>query len=183
MDGAIPPGDDALQPLREALKVSPDNVPLRRHLADLLLGLGRFAEAAEEYRQALSREPGSAVLKLGLATAFFRQGKLSAAAVVVEELLKSPEPPARARVIQARLCLRSGDVDHDFLAKKTDGFSGADLKAVVDLAVEAKLREAMARGAPLPLENRDLQAAARSLRPTTKEWFSTARNYAVLLKE
>ena len=36
------------------------------------------------------------------------------------------------------------------LAKKTDQFSGADLKAVVDLAVEAKLREAMKTGRPGP---------------------------------
>ena len=37
-------------------------------------------------------------------------------------------------------------VDFDQVAKKTDDFSGADLKAVVDLAVEAKLREAMKIG-------------------------------------
>ena len=32
------------------------------------------------------------------------------------------------------------DIDHAHVAKKTPDFSGADLKAVVDLAIEAKLR-------------------------------------------
>ena len=35
------------------------------------------------------------------------------------------------------------EIDYEQIAKKTDGFSGADLKAVVDLAVEQKLRDAM----------------------------------------
>jgi SpoVK/Ycf46/Vps4 family AAA+-type ATPase len=39
------------------------------------------------------------------------------------------------------------------LAKKTEGFSGADLKAVVDSAIEAKLREAMKAGRTSPLND------------------------------
>ena len=73
----------------------------------------------------------------------------------------------------------SRDVDYDYLAKKTKGFSGADLKAVVDVAVEEKLREAMKLGVPQPLTTKDLQRSAGTLRPSTKEWFSTARNYAL----
>ena len=38
------------------------------------------------------------------------------------------------------------DVDFEQLAKKTDKFSGADLKAIVDLAIEGKLREAIKAG-------------------------------------
>jgi len=49
----------------------------------------------------------------------------------------------------------------------------------VDVAVENKLREAMKRGMPSPLTTKDLAAAAATLRPTTKEWFATARNYAL----
>jgi transitional endoplasmic reticulum ATPase len=70
-------------------------------------------------------------------------------------------------------------IDHEDVAKKTDGFSGADLKAVVDVAIEGKLKDAMKRGVPTPLTTKDLLAAAKSLHATTKEWFSTARNYAV----
>jgi len=38
-------GEDALAALREALKVSPENVPLRLHLAEMLVGQGRYDEA------------------------------------------------------------------------------------------------------------------------------------------
>ena len=65
------------------------------------------------------------------------------------------------------------------MAGKSDTFSGADLKALVDLAIEQKLREAFKAGTPQPLTQRDLLAALRSIRPTTKEWFATARNYAL----
>jgi SpoVK/Ycf46/Vps4 family AAA+-type ATPase len=70
-------------------------------------------------------------------------------------------------------------VDYDALAKRTDAFSGADLKGMVDVAIEAKLREAMKKGIPTPLTTGDLAAAAKSVKPTTKEWFATARNYAL----
>ena len=71
------------------------------------------------------------------------------------------------------------DVDYDHVAKKSEGFSGADLKAVVDRAIEAKLKEAMKAGVPTPLTTKDLVAAASGVKPSTREWFSTARNYAL----
>jgi transitional endoplasmic reticulum ATPase len=91
-----------------------------------------------------------------------------------------PDLEARAAILRIHLVGKpAGDVDHHHLAKKTEGFSGADLKAVVDVAVEAKLREALKRGVPQPITSSDLAAAAKSLKPSTKEWFSTARNYAL----
>jgi SpoVK/Ycf46/Vps4 family AAA+-type ATPase len=72
-----------------------------------------------------------------------------------------------------------GSLDYDHLAKKTDGFSGADLKALLDVAIEAKLRDAMRDGVPRPLTTKDLLGAAASVKPSTREWFSTARNYAL----
>ena len=70
-------------------------------------------------------------------------------------------------------------VDFTQIAKKTADFSGADLKAVVDQAIEGKLLDAMKDGVPKPLFTKDLLAAAKKLNPTTREWFSTARNYAI----
>ena len=40
------------------------------------------------------------------------------------------------------------EIDFDHLGKKTENFSGADLKAVVDVAVERKLQEALKTGIP-----------------------------------
>jgi SpoVK/Ycf46/Vps4 family AAA+-type ATPase len=70
-------------------------------------------------------------------------------------------------------------VDFDAVAKKTDHFSGADLKAVIDTAVEAKLRDAMKSGKLEPLRTKDLLASAGLVKPSTREWFATARNYAL----
>jgi SpoVK/Ycf46/Vps4 family AAA+-type ATPase len=99
-----------------------------------------------------------------------------------DRILFVPPPDAAARAAILRILCRgkpSQDVDYDHLAKKTNGFSGADLKAVVDVAVEQKLREAMKEGRPKPLTTRDLVSAASGIRPSTKEWFATARNYAL----
>jgi transitional endoplasmic reticulum ATPase len=99
-----------------------------------------------------------------------------------DRILFVPPPDAAARASILRLQCRGKPVDNvdcDYLAKKTDTFSGADLKAIVDLAIENKLREALKAGLPKPLATKDLQNAAASIRPSTKEWFATARNYAL----
>ena len=54
-----------------------------------------------------------------------------------------PDVPGRAAVLQLQCRNKpSQAIDFDQVARKTEAFSGADLKAVVDLAVEAKLRDA-----------------------------------------
>jgi len=47
------------------------------------------------------------------------------------------------------------------------------------VAVDAKLQEAIRAGAPKPLTTRDLLAAASKVKPSTREWFATAKSYAV----
>lgn len=69
------------------------------------------------------------------------------------------------------------------MACRTEELSGADLAAVVDLAVEAKLREAFRSGAPSPPTTGDLLAAARATRPSTREWSAMARTYATYANE
>jgi AAA+ superfamily predicted ATPase len=103
--------DPSLDALREALQLSPDNVPLRQHLADTFLRLGKPAEAEHEYRHALTLAPDQQKLKIGLAEAFYQQGKNSQALVIVEDLLKAKNTPAAVYVLHARLLLRAGDVE------------------------------------------------------------------------
>ena len=104
-------GEATIQALREALRVSPDNLPLRQHLAETLLSLGRLDEAEQEYRQALSHAGDNDALKVGLANVFYQQGKNSQALVIVEALMKQPSAPARAYLLHARLLLRAGEVE------------------------------------------------------------------------
>jgi SpoVK/Ycf46/Vps4 family AAA+-type ATPase len=91
-----------------------------------------------------------------------------------------PDAPARSAILRIQLRDKPAtDVDVDQVAAKLDMFSGADLKGLVDLAVEGKLGEAMRTGIPTPLRTKDLLDAARSMTPTTKEWFATARNHVL----
>jgi len=75
------------------------------------------------------------------------------------------------------------DIDYTTLAKSTNEFSGADLNAVVDVAIENKLREAFKDGIPQPITTKDLLNSARQVKPSTKEWFNAARNYALYSNE
>jgi len=103
--------NDGLQALREALRLSPDNVPLRQHLAESLMSRGHPDQAEQEYRQALALAPDNLQLKVGLAQAFYNQGKTSQALVIVEALIKNPHTPAPAHLLYARLLFKEGNVE------------------------------------------------------------------------
>lgn len=118
----MPPSDDPLRTLKEAVRQSPNNVPLRLHLAESLLSLSRFDEAETEYRAALSLAPDSDDLKLGLAHAYFQQGKNTHALVIVEDMVRRPDTPARAYLLHARLLLRAGD----------EAFAGTEYRAALE---------------------------------------------------
>ncbi len=108
-------------------------------------------------------------------SAFRRPGRF-------DRVLFVPPPDETARKEILALLLKGKPQDHvelDKVAAKTHEFSGADLKAVIDFAVEDKLREVIRSGRPTPLSTKDLLAAAKAVRPTTREWFATARNHAL----
>ena len=97
-----------------------------------------------------------------------------------------PPPDRKAREEILRLFLETKpteDIRYRELSETTERFSGADLKAVVDLAVENRLRDAIRRGKPGNVTTDDLQQAASKLKPTTLEWLATARNYCVFSNE
>lgn len=77
----------------------------------------------------------------------------------------------------------TGTIDTRAIAKQTADFSGADLKAVIDVTIEAKLRESFEKGVPQPIQSKDLLAALKQVKPSTREWFNTARNYALYANE
>ena len=104
-------GSDPFESLREALRHSPDNIPLRTHLAEQLIAAGRGDEAEVEFKHALNARPDDPKLKTGLASAFYQQGKNSAAMVIVEDLIKQRDCPPKAIMLYARLLLRAGDVE------------------------------------------------------------------------
>jgi transitional endoplasmic reticulum ATPase len=107
---AILPEPEHITQLREAVRLSPQNAPLRQALADALLAAGLNPEATIEYRAALAMNPRSPQLKLGLARAFHAEGKNNEALVVLEDLVKSAEAPGRAFVLHAKLLAGVGEV-------------------------------------------------------------------------
>ena len=78
--------------LRDAVRLSPQNAPLLLHVAEIVLRSGGFNEAEVLFKRALAIEPASLAAKLGLAAAFFQQGKHGAALVIVEDLVKGASP-------------------------------------------------------------------------------------------
>lgn len=91
-----------------------------------------------------------------------------------------PDEAARVSIIEVMADKKPiGELDPRALAKKTDGFSGADLKAVFDLATEQVLNDAMKTGKVIPLNTKDLIKAGRRHKPTTRAWFESAKNYAL----
>ncbi|MCB9602863.1 MAG: ATP-binding protein [Sandaracinus sp.] len=93
-----------------------------------------------------------------------------------------PPPDREARAAILRLALNdrpvANDVDPEAIAKKTSGFSGADLAHLVEAAADEAIEESLARNEELPITARHLAAALADVRPTTLEWLTTARNYA-----
>jgi SpoVK/Ycf46/Vps4 family AAA+-type ATPase len=100
-------------------------------------------------------------------------------------LVTPPDEAARASIID--ILLKGKPLDNSVnaaaVAARTAGLSGADLKAVVDGAVDTCLRASMRAGRPLPIEQSDLLDAAKLVKASTKEWFATARNYALYSNE
>jgi len=112
-------------------------------------------------------------------SAFRRPGRF-------DRLIFVPPPDASARASILAVMLRGKPcepIDLAAIAKKTERFSGADLKAVLDLAIEEKLREALKRGGPKPITEKDLLAAAKKVKPSTAEWFATAKNHVLFANE
>lgn len=110
-----------------------------------------------------------------LDSAFLRPGRF-------DRLLFVPPPDAEARKEVARIHAREKPVvnlDEETLSKKTDGFSGADIRAVFDQAVESTLEEAMKKGKVVPVTGKMLAKTAKQVKPSTKKWFESAKNYAL----
>ncbi len=103
-----------------------------------------------------------------------------------DQIVFVPPPDLEARAAILRVLLRgrpASGVDVPRVASATESYSGADLMGLVEQAVEQKLAQALRDGMPRPLATDDLTAALRSVRPSTREWFATVRNYVLYANE
>jgi len=91
-----------------------------------------------------------------------------------------PDETARKQIVQIHAQGKPlADFDPADLAKRTDGFSGADLKAVFDIATEAALTEAMKKGNLVPVSGKMLAKATKEVKSSTRKWFESAKNHAL----
>ena len=79
--------DATLAALREAVRLSPENIALAEHFGKTLLSYLRFEEAEQHFKAMLSRHPQSRSLKLMMADTYYRQNKNSHALAIAETMI------------------------------------------------------------------------------------------------
>ncbi|MGI8951894.1 MAG: AAA family ATPase [Chitinophagaceae bacterium] len=95
-----------------------------------------------------------------------------------------PDEAGRVEILKQHLKDKPvNNIDINSISKITSEFSGADLKAIIDIAVESKLEESLQKNKIESITTKDLSKAVKQHRATTFEWFSVARNYALYANE
>lgn len=110
-----------------------------------------------------------------LDSAFKRPGRF-------DRIIFVPPPDHESREIIIKLKLQNKpteDIDYSLIAAKTKGFSGADIDAVIDIAIENKIEQALDTGKTHKISTNDLVKAAIHRTPSTKEWFNTVKSYTI----
>ena len=102
--------EDTIRALERALERSPNNVPLLRHLGDVLRAGGRLRDAEVRYREALGIDPDDDEVRLALADCYLSRGKRSHAGVILDLLVARPDPAPETYLMLARLRMCEGDV-------------------------------------------------------------------------
>lgn len=91
-----------------------------------------------------------------------------------------PDEIARTEIfklsLQGKPC---ENINMQALANASKEFSGADIKAVIDMAIEDKLQDSFETGNLEPLTMKSILKAIKKNNPSTKEWFTSAKNYAL----
>lgn len=108
-------------------------------------------------------------------TAFLRPGRFDRMFFV-----PPPDREAREAILRHHMHERpaGADIDYALMAKRTPGYSGADLANLVDMAADEAIDESIASGNSLDIQSRHFKLAVDDSRATTNEWLTTARNYA-----
>jgi len=94
-------------------------------------------------------------------------------------LVLPPDRAAREAILRFHLRDRPvGDVDLAPIAAKTEDYSGADLAHFCESAAELAMEASVASGKARPIDMSDFKNALRDVKPSTRAWFETARNFA-----
>ena len=99
-------------------------------------------------------------------------------------LVLPPDQSAREAILRHHLKGRPvAKIDLAATAKRTEGYSGADLAHVCETAAERALLDSAVSGAVRMIEMRDIEAALGEVRPSIGPWLESARNVAMFANE
>ncbi len=95
-----------------------------------------------------------------------------------------PDEATRASILKLKLKDKpTTKIEFAQIARKIKNYSGADIDALIDIAIESKLAASFADGIPKPIDTKDLLAASKKHKPSTQEWFMTAKNFAMFAND
>jgi len=100
------------------------------------------------------------------------------------ELVLPPDEPAREAILKYHLRDRPiAKIDVRKLAKRTEGYSGADLAHLCDTATETALMDSAESGEVRMITMADMENALAELKPSIGPWMETARNVALFANQ
>jgi transitional endoplasmic reticulum ATPase len=94
--------------------------------------------------------------------------------------VEPPDYTARLAILQLHL----RDKPHvgmnlNTIAQRSEGYSGADLMAIVDTASERAMTDALKSGTVRPITEQDMNEAMKAVRASINEWIQVAQNYVM----
>jgi AAA+ superfamily predicted ATPase len=112
-------------------------------------------------------------------SALLRPGRFDRMALVLP-----PDEPARVAILEHHLKGKPAiGVDVRAIASKTEGFSGADLAHLCESATELAMEESVTSGKVRSITTADFMQALRQVKPSTRGWFETARNFVLFANQ
>jgi len=99
-------------------------------------------------------------------------------------LVLPPDSSAREAILKYHLRERPvANIDVRWIAKRTEGYSGADLAHICDTASENALMASAESGEVRMIGMIDVEAALAEVRPSIGPWMETARNVALFANQ
>ncbi len=112
-------------------------------------------------------------------TALRRPGRFDRTALVLP-----PDVEARVAILEYHMRDRPVDkLNFSRVAEQTEQFSGADLAHLCESAAEYAMHDSIESGNVRPINMGDINKAVADIRPSTRPWFETAKNYAMFANE
>lgn len=95
-----------------------------------------------------------------------------------------PDVEARKAIFKMNLVDSPlGSLNIDQLAQQTELYSGADIAHLCQSAIEQVFEESLESGKVRGIENNDFHLPLKEVKPSTKGWFESARNYALFAND